>query len=318
MAKFARDDPAMSCATSRGRGMAPSPNGERTSQVHKILDLDSAGSLAEYQRALQQRLLGLFAEPNYQPPVLPVMALKLLHLSRKAETNISDLVTLLEMDPVITADVLRLAQSAAFSSGQEPKSIHDCITRIGLRRAGDLFLHAALDATIFRAPGYEQVLERLRRHSVATGEIARMICKPAGLDDNYAYMCGLLHDIGIAGAIISIGGKPGTTAPIEFKNLWPVLSSIHAQFTIQLAMLWNLPIELRAVLQHHHTFAIERSPHPIAAVTILAEIIAAGTGSGFEDEESTCLLSKAVESLNLNVSELEAIEARARAQMPPA
>jgi HD-like signal output (HDOD) protein len=155
--------------------MAPGPDGSHFSQVRKILDLDDAGSLAEYQQALQQRLLGLFAEPNYQPPVLPVMAMKLLHLSQKAGTNICDLVTLLEMDPVLTGDILRVAQSAAFSTGREPKSIHDCITRIGVRRAGDLFLRAALDATIFRARGYEQVLERLRQHSVATGEIARMI-----------------------------------------------------------------------------------------------------------------------------------------------
>lgn len=298
--------------------MAPSPDCTRTSQVRKLPDLDGAGSLAEYQQALQQRLLALFAEPNYQPPVLPVTAMKLLRLSQKVETSISDLVTVLEIDPVLTADVLRLAQSVAFSNGREPKSINDCITRIGLRRAGDLFLRAALDATIFRAPGYEPVLERLRRHSVVTGEIARMICKLAQLDDNYAYMCGLLHDVGIAGAIIAIGGRPGAASPIEFKTLWPVLSSIHAQFTIQLAMLWNLPTELRTILQHHHTFAIEGSPNPMAAVTILAEIIAAGIGAGFEGEESTYLLSKAVESLNLNVSELEAIEARARAQLAPA
>ena len=47
--------------------------------------------------------------------------MKLLHLSRKAETSIGDLVTLLEMDPVLTADILRVAQSAAFSTGSEPK-----------------------------------------------------------------------------------------------------------------------------------------------------------------------------------------------------
>jgi HD-like signal output (HDOD) protein len=144
-----------------------------------------------------------------------------------------------------------------------------------------------------------------------------MICKPALLDDNYAYMCGLLHDVGIAGAIISMVGKPGTIAPIEFKTLWPVLSSIHAQFTIQLAMLWNLPTELRTILRHHHTFAIERCPNPMASVTILAEIIAAGIGAGFEGEESTYLLSKALELLNLNVSELEVIEKQARARLAP-
>jgi HD-like signal output (HDOD) protein len=257
---------------------------------------------------LRGQLLDVFSDPEYRPPLLPVVAIELVRLSRKSQVGITDIVHLLEKDQVLTADVLRLAQSVTFLARSDVRSIHEAIDRIGLNRAADLFLRASLESKIFRVLGYERILERLRRHSVATAEIGRLVCRQSRRDDNYAYMCGLLHDVGIAGALITIAGDFGVVAPVDFKVLWPVLSPIHAQFTVQLASLWGLPVELRAILRHHHTFAVEEHPDPMAAVTVLSEIVSAEVGLGFEGEQTNCLVDKALPLLHLSLADLEHIK----------
>jgi hypothetical protein len=141
-----------------------------------------AGSVDEFQSTLRGRLFETFADPKFRPPVLPTVAIELMRLSRNKDVGIDDVVKVLEKDQVLTADLLRLAQSAAYIARSDARSIHGAVSRIGLNRAADLFLRAALEAKIFRVNGYAHPLERLRRHSIATAEIGRSrrcgVCRP--------------------------------------------------------------------------------------------------------------------------------------------
>lgn len=277
----------------------------------KALDPRHAESVEAFQSELRQALLFTFSRAQYRPPVLPAVAIHLVQLSYKADVRFKDLAELVESDPVLAADVLRLAQSSAYTGRGESRSLKDAIQRIGLQRSRDLFLRAAVEAKIFKANGFSEPLERLRHHSVATAEVARLICHQTKRDDEYAYLCGLLHDVGIAGAIIAIADDRILAQGIEFDLIWPALSSIYAQFTVQLAQLWLLPDELRTILRQHHMFAAEPEPLEMAAVSVLSEIIAAGVGYGFKNEQSDCLLDTVCARLRLTVGDLEEIEHQA-------
>jgi HD-like signal output (HDOD) protein len=117
-----------------------------------------------------------------------------------------------------------------------------------------------------------------------------------------------LHDVGIAGAIIAVTDGRILVEQVAFETIWPALSSVHAQFTVQMAQLWGLPEELRTILRHHHTFAVEAAAHPMAAVTVLSEIIAEGAGFGFQGEQTDCLIEDACNVLRLSAGDVEAIE----------
>lgn len=275
------------------------------------LDPNQFQSALEFQTEVRIRLLRIFSQPDYRPPVLPVIAVELVRLSQKPNTSLSDIVKVLERDPVLAADVLRVAQSAAFSGRTEVRSIQEAVNRVGLNRAADLFLRVALEAKIFRAPGYSEPLERLRQHSIATAELARLIGARVRQVNEYGYVCGLLHDIGIAGALIALAADDSGVRGVKFDAIWPALSSVHAQFTVQMAQLWNLPEELRATLRYHHTFAALQEPSDIAAATVLAEIMADGIGYGFQSEQADCMIDRATEVLQLTAGDLESIEREA-------
>jgi HD-like signal output (HDOD) protein len=129
--------------------------------------------------------------------------------------------------------------------------------------------------------------------------------------NEYAYVCGLLHDIGIAVALIALAADASGMRGVKFDAIWPALSSVHAQFTVQMAQLWNLPENLRAILRYHHTFAALETPSQTVAATVLAEIMADGIGYGFQSEQSDCMIDRATEVLDLTAGDLESIEREA-------
>ncbi len=165
---------------------------------------------------------------------------------------------------------------------------------------------------MFRSPGYEQILESLRLHSIATAELSRLVCRQTSLFDDYAFLCGLLHDVGIAACLITLGTVSRGATPPAWKTVWPSIRAVHGKATVQMGILWSLPDELRLVLRHHHGFATEPQPHPLAAVTVIAEQLAITVGRGFASESCPEALSKALESLGLPAEQLKRLEQPAR------
>lgn len=123
-------------------------------------ELDSAPVLRGW-------LLQHFASPTYRPPLLPKTALELFHLSRDPDASLGKMVAILEQDPVLAGEVLRLAQSAALAGAHPPRGLLEAVSRMGLTRAAALFYRVAVESRVFRAPTFMEPMERLRVHSVA-------------------------------------------------------------------------------------------------------------------------------------------------------
>ena len=210
---------------------------------------DSAGTAPEIRRS------------GLRPPVVPSVAVELLHLTRRANVGVHDVTRLLERDQFLASEMLRLAQSATYGITVPVRSLDEAIARVGMRRSGHIFMRAALESRAFKARGYEEHVERLRAHSVATAELARLICRETALCDDYAYLCGLLHDVGIAACLIVLGSETLGTPP-PFEEAWPALRLIHVQTTQQLAGLWRLPDDMRVILEHHHVVGRVERLHP--------------------------------------------------------
>jgi putative nucleotidyltransferase with HDIG domain len=271
--------------------------------------------------ALIDSLLATFQSPTYEPPTLPGTIHELLALSRENEVEFARVVSLLERDSVVASQVLRKAQ-AAFYAGRRPiKTLHEAIVRLGLSTLRDMFMAVIFKNQVFRAPGYEAPMQTLQQHSTAVAYVARKVCERTGhaADAQHAFLCGLLHDIGMAMSMLVLAapartgrgsGGEAQASPPAFDKVLPAILRVHEPAGGILGHLWRLPPEVILVISSHHKLPPVRD-NAMAAAVATADWIATELGYGVAGERDSRPLD-AVRLLGLSDVALADIQAQVR------
>lgn len=234
----------------------------------------SAGSRKACDRSgVHVRLLRLFASPSYQPPLLPAVALEILHLAHRPDVTFEDVALVLERDPILAARVLAIAQSALYAPRSRILSLKHATVRLGMKTLRDMVLEAALHLRVFRVPGYDAAMERLARHSTATAHLMRAVCRKTAIEAEYAFACGLLHDVGIAACLHALSDD-SRGAAVPFDALGALLADVHEDASGLVTRLWGLPPEIQSVTATHHQLVVGGRTHAVNAALIVAEELA--------------------------------------------
>lgn len=229
---------------------------------------------------LTEHIGALFASPDYIPPMLPTVAVELLDLNRYVDIDLRRIANHVGSDPMLAGRVMGLVQSPIYSGRADIRSLDQAVMRIGLNALRDLVLQAALNMKLFTTPGYSTTMERVRRHSVATAHIARIVARHTNQDPEEAFLHGLLHDVGIAAALIVADDIYGDGPRPQVATIWPAIEAVHESAGMLLARLWDLPGSIAQVIGHHHDFTSTATPDQRVATLHLAERIAAKLGRG--------------------------------------
>lgn len=262
-----------------------------------------------------RRLRATFESPKYVPQRLPGVALRLLELTKNPDVPFREVGALLEEDQLLTAEVLRIAQSAHYSppNAAPVRSLEEAVSRLGLRRVGELFLQAGMNMRVFRVKAYQTHMDVLRRHSAFVAQLARLVGRQTALFDEHAFLCGLLHDVGIAASLIAFAeATPRGTEPPLFAQVWPAIRDSHEHAGGLLAKLWGLPTEVAFVVEHHHHFVVGGYPHPTSAVIEVANTLAEEVGLGFGQESTPDGLLQATRALRLSGDDMGRLRERAK------
>lgn len=290
------------------------------------------------EEQMVERLLACIEAPDYRPPTLPTVAADLMSLSQQPEVDFAAVIHLLEQDSLIAGRILKLVQSPLYSGATKLVSLEDALVRLGLRTLRDLVLEISLNMRVFKSPDYGDTMDLLRRHSMITAHLSKIVCKYTTIEGGYAFMAGLLHDVGIAGTLLALSERKTRGArPPDLIAIWPAVDRVHQRAAELMASQWSLPAEITIALKAHHQVLIEGVPHPMAATICLAEEVAHEIGYGVipkadavssqmtaleqdcvrshtsVDRSSPKTLEHAAAALHLNESQLEQIRTDARA-----
>jgi len=233
------------------------------------------------EQALIEELSRSFASPDYQPPLLPAAALEMLTLARDPNVSFGKIVALLESEPLIAARVLRIAQSPFYAGGARVQTIDDAVMRLGIRTIALVFTEAATNAQVFTSEVFRAPMQALRRHSTVTAHLARKLAERLGQPGDRIFVCGLLHDIGIAACLLvapTLRGPDGRG--FIFDQLQLPIYAVHETAADTIARLWSLPQGLRWVIAHHHDFSKDGHVSPMAALVCLSSWIASQVDAG--------------------------------------
>jgi len=233
------------------------------------------------EEAMVKTLLACLEAPDYRPPTLPAVATDLLSLSQKPDVDFDDVVALLEQDSMIAGRILKMVRSPIYSGVSQLTSLRDALVRLGLRTLRDIVLQVAMNVKVFRSPDYADTMELIRKHCSVTAQFSKIVCKYSPIEAEYAFLAGLLHDVGIAGTLLALSDRKGKREkPPDLIAIWPAVDRVHCRAGELMAAHWKLPDEIKWVLGNHHQVIVQGVPHPLAATVAIAEDLAHELGFG--------------------------------------
>lgn len=235
-------------------------------------------------------------------PMVPKVVQELLASFERADTDVDSIVDNVSHDQVLSAKVLRLANSNKMSGGKAVKSIDDAVVRLGFDNLRLLVVSSGMSNISVDSPGFDRKVFWV--HSFRTGNLARWLAKMAGLDTNTAYTCGLLHNIGELLIHIALPGEMAKidrmvvagTDRIQVENM--VLGVDLATVGGHLAKRWTFPIEIQRAISQHQNPAAAEVFEPYAGLVALANLLGAQFEAGLTNAEiAETLPSKLLDKL---------------------
>jgi len=210
---------------------------------------------------------------------LPTTTLQLLSLLDDATVDASTVLGVIEKDPSLTANLLKLANSAFYGLRKQVGSAREALLLLGNQTIVNLAFATSM-GDIMRGPlaGYRLARHDLWRHSLCTGLAAGHLAARLGEKSltERAFTAGLVHDIGklllnrpLKGHLEQLPPAGTSEQLLDAERI--ILGFDHAQAGAALAEAWNFPDGLIQVIRTHHSDVADPEGDPLTRVVTAAE-----------------------------------------------
>ncbi len=252
------------------------------------------------------------------PPV-PMVAVKILKLVNDPKSNIGDLQRIIAADQVLTARVLRVANSAYYGLPRFIDTISDAVIIVGFDAVKMLAL-ALSTKEIYKSYGI--IEQKLWEHSIGVSIASGIIAHEVNfLKPEEAIIAGLLHDIG---KVIINNSQPEKFSELmnsvfEYRNPFYLLEGDffgfgHAEVGGLLAEKWGFSEVLCEVIKWHHlcpesSFKKGTNDLTLCSLVALADSICMRLGIGYRGPMADMDFSskKWIEILNISEEKFQGI-----------
>ncbi|PKG39148.1 HDOD domain-containing protein [Psychromonas sp. Urea-02u-13] len=129
-----------------------------------------------------------------QLPVLPILLLELMESFSDEDVSVEDIAKKIGMDQSISAKVIRMANSVAYRRGKEVESISQAVIRLGFNQVRSIVVAATLSNVFPDTPGFDK--NKFWKDTFTTASIAKALAKHAGVNQETAFTCAMMHNIG--------------------------------------------------------------------------------------------------------------------------
>ena len=204
------------------------------------------------------------------PPALGIFG-RLRTLLDDADCDVEAISELVEMDPALTFQVIRLSNSAMYGLGARCHSLEEAVGRVGFNEIHQLVgLIVSRQAFQGDLAQYGIPAGRLWENAVATGALASAFAERAGQNAGSAYSAGLMRNIGkiILNNHPRAVAYPGeAAAPDLFAWEKAHYGVTSPEATAMLLDHWRFPLEIAGAICTHPT------PGTVAEFTAGAAIL---------------------------------------------
>jgi HD-like signal output (HDOD) protein len=224
---------------------------------------------------------------------IPPMAHKVLSLATNADSSISEMIDLVQHDPAITANLLRICNSAHMGLAVKIDSVQQAVAMLGMQQVFELVLSQNLAVHLTKAQkGYQMEKGDLWKQSVAAAMVARLLAERRDIYPLPAiYTAALLKDIGkvvlhefVAHSLDKIQEMVIFKGFSFIEAEQACIGMNHATLGGIVAKEWNFSPHMVYMIENHHLNNSEARNDPATATLYLADMVAmmVGTCTGID------------------------------------
>ncbi|MFZ4479995.1 MAG: HDOD domain-containing protein [Rhodoferax sp.] len=206
-------------------------------------------------------LTSLLDQPN-KLPMVPKVTQQLIESFGSEDVSADTIAHQLAADPVLSAKLLRLANSAYFNFSRAIGTVDEALLMLGFVMVRNLVLGHGMVAAFRNTPGMN--LKQFWRYNLYTACASRWLAGAAGFNTDLVFTLGLMHGIG---QLQMHAGMPAIMAPLDKQiNVLQagraelekkVLGFHYGEVSAELARIWKFPLPL--------ILALRDIPQPLAS-----------------------------------------------------
>ncbi len=207
-----------------------------------------------------ERLKTLVCQMNHLPSI-PTLYMQVVEKTSRAETSLEEIGRLIGQDIGMTAQILKMANSAFFGLRRQLSSVEEAVAYLGLDTIKSLVLSIHAFSQFEKAERGAFSIEALWGHSLQVASFAKRIVKLEGQEAKAAeeaFTAGMLHDIGKLVLAVNLPKEYAEATRLALSGLelplaeHQVFGSNHADVGGYLIGLWGLPVPVVEAVALHH------------------------------------------------------------------
>ena len=259
-------------------------------------------------------------------PPMPSIFIQIEKLARNPNATTAQYGSILELDPGITARILRMSNSAIYPFKRKIMSVKDAVALMGTREILSLVRLACVTGNLKAPPEAERAIRDIWEHSAACSITARLLYEETAfsqtkeLEDDL-FICGILHDIGkiilwkyYTNIYMSFMLNPAVSNYPSISDEEKHLGTTHVKVGKAIADYWQLPESIGDVIGYHHSPMLKQGSD-LVKIIHLANVICQGIMYEFPEGQKPKPEPELLEKTGMTESQLDKLSEKLAPQI---
>lgn len=250
----------------------------------------------------------LVSKGEFELPLLPETASKLLGICNDQNVPPSELADCIRQDQSIATHVLRMANSAMYMVGSPVVSLQQAVARLGIGKIREIVLIVSCQGRVFDVEGFADEVRQSFRNSLAAAVFAQEIARARRLNVEDAFLCGLLHDIGRPVLLqAAVDYQKSRNAQLVRDELLTAIESHRTRVGSSLIEAWKLPQRIADAVENQLDELASQAESTAKVLNLAIEMAHAFANSDDDLTADLFLEHPMVVELNLYPDELTSV-----------
>ena len=212
-----------------------------------------------HSQSARTHLTDSLASPQSIAP-LPRVCAELAQLTAQQVTDAAQLARLIQSDPGVAGEIMRVANSPALRPRAAVVSLQQAVSWLGVAEVRNIAIAVMLRGEVFNAPGHEPESEDLWREAWLAGLWAKEIARQRRKHVESAFLAALMHRTGAALALKILSQfEAAQRTVMDARTFADLVAEFEPAFGRLLMDNWRLPEDVQSGASDWRNY--RNSPH---------------------------------------------------------